>query len=280
MAFRLGKRRYGYTRMARRVRGRRAGPARFPRRNAQRRFTRRAGWARGRTSQSGAVARAGYNTKRLSLSRYRNALWTGTRFKTHYRSLFSTADQLATPSSATQVHVVYTSAWGGAATTGQPSQAPFWQNSGGAIEVADDDFPDSGDITIRGGRYYRRYVNESSNTIRVERWEVYRKPQFQTALLPPGESEFDATLGWDPTYVSKFQDRYRVGRKFVTDLEPGDSFTIENKIPVAKIDRQIWENGGQRGYNVLAISAGVASQSLSVQYWHSCSFVGDRVDSL
>lgn len=251
--------------------------ARRPRRAAQRRFTRRAGWAVGRTSQSGAVRRTGYNTRRLRLSTYRNKLWETTRFKTHWRSAFSDSVVRTTPGNADNVTVNYSPAWGGNVVAGGTVQ-PFWTTSGGRREITGvaEPFGDFVDLTIRGGRYYRRYTNTSENTIRLERWEVYRKPEVP---VDPAESFiFFESLGWDPTYIADFQTRWRIGRKFVNDLEPGDTFTIEQKIPIAKIDQDIWNGGGQRAWTITAISSATPSQTLAVQSWHSVSFVGDRVD--
>jgi hypothetical protein len=155
--------------------------------------------------------------------------------------------------------------------------ANFWTTAGGRREITgvSEPFGEFVDLTIRGGRWYRRYVNTSSTTIRVERWELYRKPQ--VPVTPAESFNFFESLGWDPTYVADFQDKWRVGRKFTTDLEAGDSFTIEGKIPIAKIDQDIWDNGGQRGWTVLAISSSTPDSTLLVQSWHSVSFSGDRV---
>lgn len=245
------------------------------RRRTQRGYTRRAGWAVGRTSQSGAVRRAGYNTRRLRLPTYRNKLWDTTRFKTHWRSTFSVQVTSTTPTSTIAKTVDYSTAWGGNAVTGGPV-GPFWSAAGGLQELGlNQGFGEFNDLTIRGGRFNRRFVNEGTATVRLERWELYRKPQ--VPISPVEDFDFERGLGWDPTYEPDFQDRWRVGRKFINDMEPGDSFTIENKIPISKVDQDIWNGGGQRPWLVTAVSSATANQSVAIQSWHSVSFAGDRV---
>lgn len=275
----LGKRRFSGFHNARRVK-RRGGMRRgfTPRgvhRRAQRRFTRRAGFAVGRTSQSGAVRRSGYNTRRLGLSSYRNKLWEASRFKTHWRSTFTSQVNRATPTTSTLKTVTYAPSWGGNGVTGGPV-SNFWEPAGGLQEVGQSTpFGDFVDLTLRGGRRTNRYTNASTSTIRIERWELYRKP-----IKPGGATEifnFERGLGWDPSYEPDFQEKYRLGRKFVNDLEPGDTFTIDNKIPISKIDQDIWNAGGQRPWEVTAISSANGDQAIQFQEWHSVSFVGDRV---
>ncbi len=244
-------------------------------RRAQRGFTKRAGWAVGRTSQSGAVRRAGYNTRRLGLRPYRNKLWETTRFKTHWRSTFAVVGNLTSPVSTIAKSVIYFTAWGGN-TAGGGSVGNFWTAAGGLQELGlNTGFGEFNDLTIRGGRFNRRYTNIGDATVRLERWELYRKPQVPTT--PAEVFEFDRGLGWDPTYEPDFQDKWRVGRKFINDIEPGDTFTIENKIPIAKIDQDIWNGGGQRPWMVTAVSSATSNETVTIQSWHSVSFSGDRV---
>ncbi|AXH76836.1 MAG: putative capsid protein [Cressdnaviricota sp.] len=288
----LGKRRGSFFSSARRVKrrtfrgasmARRAGP-RSPRRSAQRRFTKRAGWAVGRTSQSGAVRRAGYNSRRLGLSSYRYKLYDTSRFKTHWRSTAANTEILQAPQDANLKTFQLTTAWGGRPRGSQsvPGADPgpaFWEAGGGLREL-DSTNPAFGqfvDLTIRGGRYWRRYTNLGSGTLRVERFELYRKRKVD--ISPTELFSGTETLGWDPTYIPDFQERYRVERKFVTDLEPGDTYTIENKIPVAKVDQGLWGNGAQRPWVcTMVTSDGGENRRLEIQSWFSVSFVGDRTE--
>lgn len=174
------------------------------------------------------------------------------------------------------MRVTFQPTWGGNEVSGG-SVTPFWQPTGGAQTLGTDEFPLGADLTIRGGRWGRRYYNSGSVTVRMERWEVYFKPNQPTIPVPPGETVFFENVGWDPTYVEDFQNKFRVGRKFVTSIEPGDTFTIENKIPIQKIDQTIWEAGGQRPWVFETFnSSDNSSQDVIVTQWHSVSFVGDR----
>lgn len=222
------------------------------------------------------MRRTGYNTRRLPLSSYRNKLWESSRFKTHYRSQIGLVATINTASAPTTMQVAFQPAWGGNIVAGG-SVASFYQPAGGVREVGTNAFPESSDITIRGGRWGRRYYNSGTVTVRLERWEIYFKPNQPTIPVPAGEVSFFETVGWDPTYVEDFQQKFTVGRKIVTSIEPGDTFTMENKVPIAKIDQGIWEAGGQRAWVYETFnSANVGSVPVIITQWHSISFVADR----
>ncbi len=244
-------------------------------RAAQKRFTRSAGWAVGRTSQSGGVRRTGYNTKRLKLSSYRNKLWDNTRFSTHFRSNLAVSAVFTTTAFPVTCIVGLSPSWGGNVSTGG-STSDFWQPTGGAREIGSNAFRDPGDLTIRGGRWGRRYFNGGNTAVRLERWEIYWKPNQPVIPIPPTQVGFVEQVGWDPTYIPDFQNKFRVGRKFVTTIEPGDTFTIENKIPIQKIDQTIWQNGGQRPWVYETMNNANDEQvPVTVTAWHSVSFTGD-----
>lgn len=227
----------------------------------------------GRTSQSGAVRRTGYNTKRLKLSTYRNKLWETTRFKTHWRSRLSTQVTIPVTASAADMTVGLSSSWGGNEALGG-TDTNFWQVTGGAQELPDEQsFPVTADLTIRGGRWGRRWYNAGTSTVRLERWEIYYKREIPTGTTA---ALFNVGVGWDPTYIVDFQNQFKVGRKIVTSIEPGDTFTIENKVPIAKVDQSLWESGSQRAFTYTSYNtADNTAGSVIVTSWHSVSFVGD-----
>lgn len=230
------------------------------------------------TSQSSKPGGITFKKRRFGRARWKNLLWTSTQGMTHYRSSNAAATTLTCAAGA-DLNLVSLQ------TSRRFAGNAFWVTAGGAVN------PDGGvmptfsansDITVRGGVYGIRIGNipdlsdANKDSINVVIYLIKTSKGFTPASVPATS----VSVGWDPTLIADFQTT--IGKVILRKnflVNEGDSFTIERRMSVQKVDQTEYGNliSEYQWMVVYGNTAGVSANTLKVTTYYNMSFSGDTV---
>jgi len=239
--------------------------------------------------------------RKLRKRTYRSLLWRDTMFKTHYRSIRTSALTITTPNSNTAQRVGLSQCFDVNDLT------TFWRTAGGledanygvTVPWAAGAGPNPESITIRGGRIWISFNNRSTatETIRVRVQLIFLRSQsrnysdamdsntwtdYMNNILAGGGIK---PIGWDIVGAPDFsQYMYRPVLDKYMDLRPDDSLDVYWKIKPVKIDTAAFTRGG--GWFPVWIyyvsthyDDNLAADNVRVQLGHNISFAASDISS-
>lgn len=222
------------------------------------------------TSKATTGQSLAFKAKRLSRKRYKNLLWTSTIMAPHYRSLQSNAATIVTQANEAVGTI-------GLDRPLRLGSNAFWVTAGGAQNI---NFGTtiplfSGDIILRGGMWGMQFRNGSATLPIGIKVYVGRTMANPTASLP-GTSN----VGWDPSLVSEFKSEYgKITYNTVVQLEPGESFKLERRVGIQKIDQNVWSAYGNMPFVLVHVyNIGHATAvTCNVLTYYNLSFSADAI---
>lgn len=225
------------------------------------------------SSKSTGTSSFGYKRSRLNVRKYRKALWDGTQFKAHYRSIGGVANVTGTPASPVLARsTVYNAIDNGVNST-------FWLATGGAIDIDGGTVPTfEDDIILRGGVL----AVDISNTDALSTDVITMKVILGIAPDLPSTGGFNSAtrpIGWDATMFPEFRSfiMKRVWKEWNLVIKPGDRVTLKHKLSITKIDQAKWNASGGRPYWIVVANSSSAATIADYTFttYYSLSFSGD-----
>lgn len=207
-----------------------------------------------------------YLSRKTSSRAYRRRLWNNTLDDIHYRSVQSIGVGFTTAASSVVGVVTY-------ATPLKFAGNPFWTAPGGARQV------DTGtaigafrNIILRGGIWGMLINNTADITVQVKFWLVWTAANADFSFIPSNEN-----IGWDPTVTAEWNDK--IGKPYFNNtllLTPGESYKIERRIKIKKIDEYEWANNNRMPLVVVQVTnaTGIVSKTINASFYYNLSFSG------
>lgn len=198
--------------------------------------------ARATTSKYGKAVSVGFRGRKTSLRQFRNHLWRGTQFMTHYRSVgqgFTAPLELAaaTPGNS----IVYLLPALSVTSTNQPFILlgnAFWA-SGGGLQTPDAGIalPSfTGDITLRGGIARLMLFNRDDTQIRMKVYGVWAAKNPSIAVYTSLQAS-TRPAEFDPSVVADFADFGKILYQKEAVVDPFQNMEVVHRFKVQKIDR-------------------------------------------
>ena len=226
------------------------------------------------SGQAGNTVNTRYRGRMLSRRGWTQALLSETRFKPHYRSLFTTSFTQVTPvgvNSCTKSSLV----------TLLPVATPFWTVAGGALPI-DATVPvptfNISSIVLRGGRSEVTIGDANVDACKLKVYTLYVKPGAD-------QVGFNALLNvpsmWDPSHYIDFQQSFKLLASKEYILLPGSRpVAMIRGISAQKIDTNLYNAGeGHIAYcftiQQLTDIDNPVPANIIFTVSHSVSFVGD-----
>lgn len=236
-------------------------------------FKRRARPSATLTGQSSRGLSFGYKHKRLNIRRYKNTLYRGTDYKTHYRSAqdlqFVATTNVATDSANGYLirgtRINFWTAAGGA----------YPSNVGGSVPVFDSD------IIVRGGYLRLALVNENvTETVRA-RVFLMKANKFPNNTVITSGTMANIPTTWDPSIFAGWREFGKVVLTREMIMPPsGVPFEVFYRLPIIKYDQDDYVTNGGYCYwwiacvsKMSAITALVAN--VRITYSFNLTFCGD-----
>lgn len=206
----------------------------------------------------------GFRGKKISRRVYRSYLWDSTMFKTHWRSLLTTAGDVTTPANDVAATVTGLNMY-------RHTTNPFWTTAGGGIVVdTGNTLPlFSGDIILRGGVYTCTFSNTTANDMVLKIWMSTTVGDPSLAIVPS-----TVPIGWDPSSSPDFNSQVaKTWEQKTVHIEGGNSYSISKRFKLQKIDSVtygieglspvIWMSIGNLGHSTASICRVARSYNLS-----------------
>lgn len=169
----------------------------------------------------------GFRGRKVSRRAFKKHLWDSTLFKTHYRSLLTTASNVILPTNDVQ-SILF------GLNMIRHTSNPFWTVAGGCLPsdtgVAVPTF--IGDVILRGGVYTVTFFNDSPNEVKIKLWESYTVADPVLSILPVLPS-----TAWDPSATADFNAQ--IGKPYSNKtvlMDSNTSYTYSSRFNVQKID--------------------------------------------
>jgi len=238
------------------------------------RFRKRTGGSRttGYTSLNIRDHTVGFRGRKTSRRAYKRHIWNSTKFKTHYRSILTASEVVATPANPTQGVPVYYNMYNFG-----PALSPFWTVAGGAQEIdLGDGVPEFGDeIVLRGGKFEITFQNTGNEDIKIKLYRITTGNNPDLTLIPSGLGVFDKQ--WDPSVVPDFYTQF--GKPFMSKevvIEQGNSYTFVTRFKSQKIDQNAYDNSSRSPFVMMLISGNVGvGGTVLINRGYSLAFSGD-----
>jgi len=240
-------------------------------RKRRRTFKRKSGRSVNQTSKATHGSSLTFRSRKLSRRRFKKLLWNDTILSTHWRSLFAASTTIVTQTNSTTLTIATINPM-------RPSGVAFWTGAGGLrstdIGVTPPLF--SGDITVRGGMWGMNFRNTSSTLPVSMKLYLGRTIGNPTYSLPAS-----STTGWDPSIEPDLTKLY--GKSYystIIQLEPGETWKIERRIGIMKINQYDWQSIGGLSPFVLYTAANVGhstATTINVDTYFNLSFAADAI---
>lgn len=212
---------------------------------------------------SGSRRQLGFTARRLSRRSWKSSLYRSTRHLPHYRSQDATTITPTSSATASIMKVQFTPALFN----------DFWESS--MLQPLDSgattDPLFTGDLVIRGGKMGLSLYNDESSSVKIFVWLVKIRKG-----LTPTFSTADKDLGWDPTLQPDFRSDYgTVIFSAQKIIQPQDTWVLERRIPVMKIDRT--EHTQNKTYQWFVGINGQTGSAVDISgvVYYNLSFTGD-----
>jgi len=229
------------------------------------------------TSQSSYGQGIGMRGRRQSRRAWRRQTWISSNAQTHYRSNNSSTTAINTSGAPTSMSTTIIA-------SRRLSGQNFWTALGGAVNPdggAIPTFATNTDFTVRGGMFGLRVGNspDSADTDK-DALSVIVYLIRTTKAWNSTSVTANVTTGWDPTLVQDFQTN--IGKVVLRKnylLNEGESFTIERRMGLSKIDQTEYANSiSEYVWLILAgTTTAFTTKALVATAYYNMSFVGDAV---
>lgn len=215
----------------------------------------------------------GYRSRRLSRRRWRNVLWRDTLAQQHYLSSSTTFTTFSLGGTANPATVD--------SDVGNAGAIPnsFWTTAGGANGADGSTMPTvHGDVVIRGGRISIEFLNPDNTTnpqtVFVRLWLVQLKDEWDSTIPATTLFKLD-DFSRENDFHSKFG---RVLRKWEFPLRTEGSWKVQHRLPVRKIDQDVFGNaGGNYIWYYAMYGSEDINTIINVVYGHNLSFSANVV---
>lgn len=211
---------------------------------------------------------------------WRSILWRDTQAQTHFRSTQSQS-VFAAPDILVRLKRMYLQ------RATDVGLGQFWTPAGGLIP-ADGLTPFAqfhGDKTIRGGKIFADFTNQSPNdAIKVQVWLIWAPAGtvFPSTIMTPFLNPLPVTREFDVTHIP---DLKRFGRVVMARetilLALQRPWHVEYRLKPQKLDTLVYEQGGGQFYWLYALASysetDTIGNAVQVIFSYSLSFASDVI---
>lgn len=206
----------------------------------------------------------GFRGRKVSRSAFKKHLWDSTLFKSHYRSVRTTAGDVTSPANDVTCTITGLNMY-------KHDANPFWVAAGGGVSV------DTGialplfigDVILRGGVYTATFANTTANDMQLKLWFSTTVPDPVITIVPT-----NTALSWDPSMTPDFNSQ--VAKSWMQKtviIEGGNSYSISHRFKIQKVDQTtyivegltpiIWMSLSNLGHSTASVLRVVRSYNLS-----------------
>jgi len=212
-----------------------------------------------------------FRGRKLSRRAWKNSLFTHTRHLPHYRSIGAESYNLTSPVQEKNQYVSMLPC----ITNGV---SYFWKVAGGLQPIDDLNTSDpyfTGDLVVRGGMMGIRITAAATNADAMQlKISLLRIPA--STGIPSWTNPTSLGIAWDPTCEPDFHAKF--GKVIYSTnklLIPTDVFQLKWKIPVQKIDQEVFGDTGLYRWMVHSNSPAGVGENFKVVTDFNLSFTGD-----